>query len=277
MDGIGSGVFEVENPYNRRRRQVPARPHEVHSIVFWSKNFGPFLQRQIGEKLERRGYHLFFNFSLNSTAPHLEPHVPSLSARLQQLEELAKRFDPRILFWRFDPICLFRRSPTSAIEDNLDQMATIAGTASRVGVRHCVTSFVDLYPKVQRRARRAGIILENPSPDTKAAILQRMAATLRDLGIRLDTCCEKDIGPHLAAGSGIRNGACIPGAWLARLYGTRFNRKRDRGQRVHTGCGCNVAIDIGSYRQQPCYHNCLFCYARPQAPSKTCPASNLKA
>jgi hypothetical protein len=28
-----------------------------------------------------------------------------------------------------------------------------------------------------------------------------------------------------------------------------------------------VAADIGSYRQQPCYHNCLFCYANPKDPA----------
>ncbi len=129
MAGIDSGVFEVENPYSRQRRQVPARPHEIHSIVFWSKDFGPFLRRQIGETLEHRGYRLFFNFSLNSTAPRLEPHVPSLQDRLRQLQELATRFDPRSIFWRFDPVCLYRRAPAAAIENNLDQLTEIASAA----------------------------------------------------------------------------------------------------------------------------------------------------
>jgi hypothetical protein len=274
MAGIEAGTFEVENPYNRRRRIVPARPHEIHSIVFWSKNFGPFLHRQIGETLEQRGYRMFFNFSLNSTAPALEPHVPSLKNRLPQLEELAKRFDPRSIFWRFDPVCLYRRAPNTAIEDNIGQLDRIAATASRSGVRQCVTSFVDRYPKVQRRAHRAGITLEDPPPEIKAAILQRMADTLRDLGIQLYTCCEKDIHAYLATESGILNGACIPGEQLAQLYGPGFNRQRDRGQRTRAGCGCNVAIDIGSYHRQPCYHDCLFCYARPKAPVKPCPAGN---
>ena len=277
MAGIEAGAFEVENPYNRRRRIVAARPHDIHSIVFWSKNYGPFLRRQIGETLEQRGYHMFFNFSLNSTAPELEPHVPPLGDRLRQLKELAVRFDPRCIFWRFDPVCLYRRSPTAAIEDNLDQLARIAAAASRLGLGLCVTSFVDLYPKVQRRARRAGIIFEDPPPEIKAAILQRMANTLRDRGIRLQTCCEKDIQAYLATDSGIQSGACIPGDQLAQLYGPGFKRQRDRGQRTRAGCGCNVAIDIGSYHRQPCYHNCLFCYARPQAPFKPRPAGHRRA
>jgi hypothetical protein len=277
MAGIRGGTFEVENPYNRRRRIVPARPHEIHSIVFWSKDFGPFIQRQIGETLEQRGYRMFFNFSLNTAALELEPHVPPLNDRLQQLEELATRFGPQSIFWRFDPVCLYRRSPTAAIENNLDQLGRIAITASRVGIRQCVTSFVDLYPKVQRRARRAGIILEDPPPEVKAAILQRMADSLRDLGIQLNTCCEKDIQAYLATDSGIQTSACIPGEQLAQLFGPDFNRQRDRGQRIRAGCGCNVAIDIGSYHRQPCFHNCLFCYARPQSPLKPRPPGNRRS
>ncbi len=276
MAGIHSGGFDVENPYNRRRRRVPARPHEVHSIVFWSKNFGPFLRQSIGEALQRRGYHLFFNFTFNAAAPGLEPHVPPLRARLQQLEELVQRFGPQTLFWRFDPICFYRRSPSSLQEDNLHQMAEIAATASRLGIRRCITSFVDLYPKVQRRARRIGIIFEDPSPTAKVMVLERMAATLRDFGIDLATCCETEIVTRLGAGSGVQPGACIPGERLARLYGPCFDRRRDRGQRVRAGCGCNLAIDIGSYHRQPCYHDCLFCYARPQAPLKAAPVKEIK-
>ena len=74
MAGIQNGGFEVENPYNRRRRWVASRPHEVHSIVFWSKNFDAFLHRGIGETLERRGYHLFFNFTVNAAPGTGYPH-----------------------------------------------------------------------------------------------------------------------------------------------------------------------------------------------------------
>ena len=266
MRGIERGVYEVENPFNRRRRQVPARPHEVHSIVFWSKNFGPFLKQRIGEKLIRRGYRLFFNFTLNATAPVLEPHVPPLSERLGQLDELVQRFGPQVLFWRFDPVCFYRRRPTGGRENNLGQLEGIAARAARLGIRRCITSFVDLYPKVQRRARRRGVVLEDPTPARKAGVLARMADCLQGFDISLATCCESDVLVRLKPENGVRAGACIPGQRLARLYGENFHRRRDPGQRVGAGCGCNLATDIGSYHRQPCYHDCLFCYARPQAP-----------
>jgi hypothetical protein len=277
MNRLAQGVFEVENPYNHKRRQVPASPRDVHSIVFWSKNYGPFLRQQIGERLTRQGYRFFFNFTINASPLCLEPHVPPLAERLQQLEELVKRFGPRALLWRFDPICFFRRRPQSATADNLGRLTTIAAVAARLDVRECITSFADLYPKVQRRAARSGILFEDPPPAAKAAVLKRMAADLKPFGIRLSACCEKEIVARMRATDGVRNAACIPGQRLSNLFGDHLCLRGDRGQRVKAGCGCNLAIDIGSYQQQPCYHNCLFCYARPKAPAKTRPAENPKA
>ena len=66
MAGIERGFFLVENPFNRHVSRVPARPADVDTIVFWSKNFGRFLERDYGMRLEERGYHLFFNFTINS-------------------------------------------------------------------------------------------------------------------------------------------------------------------------------------------------------------------
>jgi hypothetical protein len=43
MEGIARGEFEVVNPYSRKTTRVPATTPPVHTIVFWSKNFGPFI------------------------------------------------------------------------------------------------------------------------------------------------------------------------------------------------------------------------------------------
>ena len=118
MDRIARGSFEVTNPYNRKVSVIPATPEKVHTIVFWSKDFGPFLKDGIGDRLLQHGFHLFFNFTLNSQVPLLEPRVPSLDARLRQLEELSNRFGPRVIHWRFDPIC-FYRSENGDLQHNL--------------------------------------------------------------------------------------------------------------------------------------------------------------
>ena len=60
MQQIEQGCFEVINPYNRKATVVTATPDNVHTIVFWSKNFGPFIEGGYGQMLAAMGYNLFF-------------------------------------------------------------------------------------------------------------------------------------------------------------------------------------------------------------------------
>jgi hypothetical protein len=90
-----------------------------------------------------------------------------------------------------------------------------------------------------------------------------MAEELAEKGMALFLCCEKDLLDSLPAGSGIRESSCIPNDFLVERYGGSLSFKKDSGQRVASGCGCKVSVDIGSYQFQPCYHQCLFCYANP--------------
>ncbi len=62
MQQIQKRSFEVINPYNRKKAVVPAIPDKVHTIVFWSKNFGPFIEGGHGQTLAAMGYNLFFQF-----------------------------------------------------------------------------------------------------------------------------------------------------------------------------------------------------------------------
>lgn len=262
MKGVENGGFEVENPYNRRITRVPATPEAVHTIVFWSKDFGPFLKGGYGETLAARGYHLFFNFTINSHCPELEPRVPPLNRRLDQLESLCKRFSPRAVLWRFDPICFYNTPGGS--RDNLGDFDQIAAAASRAGIERCVTSFLDLYRKIQKRTEnRPGISFVSPDLEKQKETLLELQARLRPLGISLYTCCEKEALEALPPGSGILPSACIPGRLLTQLCGSGVSLRKDTGQRASAGCGCTVSSDIGSYRAHPCHHDCLFCYANP--------------
>ena len=268
MDGVAKGFFEIVNPYNQHHRRVPARPREVHSIVFWSKNFGPFLNGNYDRRLLQKGYRLFFNFTLNSPSPDFEPHIPPLEVRLRQMKALARRHDPCLITWRFDPVCCFRRRGEKRLRDNLDGLETIAEALADIGIRRCITSFVDLYRKVQRRLPAAGLSLVDPPLAEKHRTLARMAEMLNRHGIALGACCEKDVLAGLPSGTGIEAGDCIPGPLLASLFGNDMLLKKDPGQRRNHGCTCNVSADIGCYRHHPCYHNCLFCYANPREPAQ---------
>ena len=265
MERIKKGFFDVVNPYNRQTKRVPAAPTEVHTIVFWSKNFHSFLKNNCGEKLQKAGYHLFFNFTINSEFPQLEPHVPPLDVRLHQLKQLCDQFGTRSVNWRFDPICFFKTHPNdSIIQDNLNDFDRIAEEAAKVGIRRCITSFMDTYPKIEKRiAALPGFSFTDPPLKIKRQIILGLEKVLASGSINLKLCCEKDVLKALPGNTSVTESACIPSDLLVEIFGGSLDLRKDTGQRIQKGCGCKKSVDIGSYHQHPCYHNCLFCYANP--------------
>jgi len=263
MEQIKKGVFEVTNPYNRRKFIVPATPDKIHTIVFWSKNFAAFIKGGFGQKLLKMGYNLFFNFTINSDIPLLEPRVPSLKRRLVQLRDLSRNYDSKTINWRFDPICFFKYEE-KVIKDTLHDFSRIATWASQCGVTRCITSFMDHYTKIKKRIKLIpGFSFIDPVLSEKIEILLKMEKKLSEKKIDLYTCCEKEVLNALPSGSNIRKSSCIPNDLFVKIFGGDLSFKRDTGQRSSKGCGCMISVDIGSYHLHPCYHNCLFCYANP--------------
>ncbi|NOY68493.1 MAG: DUF1848 domain-containing protein [Deltaproteobacteria bacterium] len=265
MEGIGAGSFSVKNPYNGRISIVPATADAVHSIVFWSKDFSRFIDEKYGKALMRLGYHLYFHFTINCENKLLEPNIPPLCERIDQAKTLCRTFGPATVSWRFDPVCFYHEGQTYET-DNTGCLETLAQRLSGFGILGCTTSFVDLYPKVVKKSAgisRFGFI--DPPASQKIKMLISMKAILDKFGIRLFTCCEKKVLAGLAEGCGISAGACIDHRILTNLYGPGLSMKKDCGQRASKGCECMVSRDIGDYTAQPCFHDCLFCYANPRA------------
>jgi hypothetical protein len=48
MEQLSKGFFKVVNPFNQRVSVVPGTPPAIHTVVFWSKNFGPLLKWKSG-------------------------------------------------------------------------------------------------------------------------------------------------------------------------------------------------------------------------------------
>lgn len=265
MERITAGSFTVTNPYNGRSRVVKATPERVHTIVFWSKDFGPMLSNSWDLKLRQMGYGLFFQFTINSANSILEPNVPPLEKRLEQLKRLCRRHAPRRVQWRFDPVChWYDRDGRTG--NNLEDLETIADAAASCGLSSCVTSFVDLYRKVVRRASASPLTFFEPDPATRVEVIRSMEKILARRKISLATCCEKELLEILPPTIKIRAAGCIDGRRLTELNGPGISLRRDPGQRKSSGCNCTVAVDIGDYRLHRCRHNCLFCYASPLEP-----------
>lgn len=262
MAQIEKGFFEPVNPYNRKKTIVAASPTDVHSIVFWSKNYGPFLEGGYGEKMLEKGYRLFFNFTVNSSDPWLEPNLPPLPRRFDQLKNLCRLFSAAAVNWRFDPIC-FYTPPEGGRKNNLADFKIIAQKAADFGITRCITSFMDHYPKIARRLKAFnGFVFNDPPQAEKQALLLKMQTHLSRHGIDLYTCCEKSLIDNLEPGP-IKQSACIDHDLLEDLFNGVLSHKKDTGQRRNAGCGCNASVDVGIYHKHPCPHSCLFCYANP--------------
>lgn len=255
-EGLKKGFFMVENPVSGKSLHVPVSERDVAAIVFWSKNYGPFLREKTGEKLLSMGIGVYLQFTLN-TPCILEPNLPALHERLGQMAALGQRFGSDNIVWRFDPICHWKDIHGQS-QHNLGAFLRIAETAARAGIRSCTTSFLDLYPKVLKRGEAAGIFFSDPENARKMDILHRMARRLHSLDMGLFLCCEPEMLEALKP-AGVLPGACIPGNLLKARFGT-LSLQKEKGQRPD--CACTRSTDIGSYRRQVCGHNCLYCYAR---------------
>lgn len=268
MGQIEAGFFELSNPFNGRKTIIPATPDHVHTIAFWSKDFSRFISGRYGIRLIQMGYHLFFNFTINSSSTLLEPNIPPLKHRLDQAASLCETFGPQTVQWRFDPVCCYTIAD-GPIQNNLDEFPTIAGHLSALGVKRCITSFMDHYSKISKRSSFIpGLAFIDPSMDEKVKILIQMQSVIASKAMLLYTCCEQEVIDAMPPDSGISPSSCIPNRLLAELFGGTLSFKKDQGQRVKQGCGCFESKDIGLYNRQPCYHNCLFCYANPASDGK---------
>lgn len=273
MDHINHGFFNVKNPYNKKVKKVAVSADNVHTIVFWSKNYDQFIKTKAGEKLTRLGFNLYFNFSINSENYLLEPNLPPLEKRLEQLEQLCSVFAPETISWRFDPVCFYQTPDKNQDkiheENNLSDFTMIAEKASKLGIKKCVTSFLDHYPKIQKRIeflhkKNHGIaFFVNPSMNRKKKVIQQMEKHLASKGIGLYLCCENQVFSNLDPHTKVLENACVDGNLFKKIFGENPETKRDFGQRAKQGCKCTKSIDIGLYDEHPCFHNCLFCYANP--------------
>ncbi|OQY51972.1 MAG: DNA photolyase [Desulfobacteraceae bacterium 4572_89] len=270
LEQIQQGYFTIKNPYNKRVKKVNALPREIHSIVFWSKNFGPFLELQADRILVKKGYNLYFNFTINSTSSLLEPGLPKLETRINQARLLCRRLGPDKISWRFDPICFYRQN-NQQIENNMNDFTMIANAMSEMGISRCVTSFYDDYKKIQTRLKRLSLqnkpnhFFVEPKIENKQKLVQQMADYLETKNIQLFLCSEASLFTNRGLFSRIEENSCIDGRLLKKLYGGNPETRKDYGQRSKQGCRCTKSIDIGSYEDHPCFHNCLFCYARTGA------------
>lgn len=230
---------------------------KVHSICLWSKSFANVLKDPKYLSL----YNLYFQFTITGYSKFLEPNVIDTNEAVRQMEQLAQKYSPRQINWRFDPIIFSAEGEKEPTPDNFERarlkvFENLCKDISSFGVNRCTISFLCLYKKVEQRMKKCNFTYFPPSQQKQIEFVSRLVEIADKYQVTIYTCSS----PVIESVPGVKKGHCIDGAYLEELFGKRASRAKDSGQRKE--CGCTRSKDIGGYDNQSCRHGCVYCYAR---------------
>ncbi|MBM3502571.1 MAG: DUF1848 domain-containing protein [Alphaproteobacteria bacterium] len=244
-----AGSCQVRSPYGGPPSTVALGPEVVRGLVFWTRNARPFFPVLAG--LADQAVPFVVQYTLTGYSRALDRSVPARDHGIAAIRELARRYGPDAVVWRYDPIVLTTVTPRQWHRETV----TILAAALAGSVNEVVVSFVEPYRKTARHlatlARTDGIVWRDPVPDEKRAMLEEMAGDVAAHGMRLTLCTQPLlVTEHLPAAR------CIDSQRLSLVAG-RAIEAREKGNRP--GCRCAESRDIGRY--DTCPHGCVYCYA----------------
>ena len=246
---LADGQCVVKNPYGGKPYRVALRGDGVDGYVFWTRNAAPFGAAL--EDVSALDLPFVIQFTVTGYPRALDAHTIRTAAACNQIRGLARRYGPRAVVWRYDPVVFSSITPPDW------HLETFAGLARDLegSVDECVVSFAHIYKKTRKRLDIASEIhdftWEDPEWTEKHRLLEGLSEISRSYGIKLTVCSQKD-----ALIDGIGGVKCIDEARLSDLAGYDISA-RIKGNR--DGCLCAESRDIGAY--DTCAHGCVYCYA----------------
>jgi len=246
---LAAGFCRVENPYGGPPSRLDLGPRAVDGFVFWTRDASSFLPAL--EETAALGIPFIVQHTLTGLPDFLEP-AGGTERAVEAMRAIARRFGPRAVVWRYDPIV-----HTSVTDDafHLDTFTRLARSLNGA-VDEVVVSFLHPYKKTIRGMNaacdREGVSWRVPDIAEKRALTARLAERAADFGTRLSTCAQ----PDLTGVPGTGAAACVDAGRLSDLAGRPIKAKL-KGNRK--GCGCAESRDIGAY--DSCPRGCVYCYA----------------
>ena len=197
-------------------------------------------------------YMYYFQFTVNSYAQDIEPHVPNKNdIIIPAFRELSKTLGAGRVIWRYDPIILTKKY---TIDYHVTYFEEIAKRLSGY-TKKCVISFVDMYRNTQGNMKAFDLLPMGTKEMLELA--QRLATIAEKYNIVIESCAEKINLEQF----GIAHGHCIDCGLFEKLLGCKLELDKDKNQREE--CGCMTSIDIGTYNT--CNNGCRYCYANYSA------------
>ena len=221
---------------------------DVDGIVFWTKNFRPFMRYLP----ELTGSHIPFiiQYTINGYPQSMEHHVVESAKSIETVRELSDRFGHRCVVWRYDTIIFSRETPRDFHLENFQALARdLKGATDEV-----VISFLQLYQKtainLNKMVENTGNQWWEPHVEEKRLLAIELNEIAMSAGITLTLCSQPEILTDLPASR------CIDSKRIADVAGRKIQAKT-LGKRP--GCECAASRDIGDY--DTCPHGCVYCYA----------------
>jgi hypothetical protein len=244
-------------------------PGDIHSIGLWSQNFSHWIERR--NEIADLGYKFWYRFTILPDDPVCKPRAPSVEEQLKQLETLANTDGSDCVFLFIDPIIKYKHMGEKDWKYNFsdESVETIVKRAHQLGIKSITISLLDYYKHVEKRGLEKGILFgflnlnDHLDQEETIELVQRIKNITDAYQVNLNSCCET----YLHTKKVTKQGSCVDGYCLNRLFGTGASVQPDSGQRKKFGCGCTWAVDIGRYTEHGkwshhCRHDCPQCYAR---------------
>lgn len=268
------GFVDVPNPRYKRVYTVPLKSK---CVIWWSKDYGKWIQRYIKNKEDFNFTKLHqFHFTINSGKRSefenkqlsLEGGLTStLEERLNQAKFLCETFGSENVFWRFDPIVHFKLRNDDEVYDNLKEFEKICKFMAGISIRKVIFSFCVPYRKTISRMKKQGKELVVISDEKKVDVIIQMYSVASKVGIKLQSCSVvlKDEKQQQEFNKYVNVGGCVDPQLITEqledyLQPMKITKRKDTGQRDE--CRCSLSRDIGDYSLK-CKHSCSYCYANP--------------
>ena len=247
------------------RKYVSLSPDDVKVLVWWGKDYGPWIKEYEDPKSVVHHYAHFFNFSINADSDGLEKGFASpLQTSLDQLHILANKFGGTAINVRFGPICVYRHiddDDADRVQDNLTNFESIVEGVSNVGIHEIIATFVGTYPQTVVLMKMRGKVLVSLGAPEKQRILDNMLEICSRYSMTLKLCCEDNVlvGYQGKFGGKTEKACCYdPDKFRAlKIY------LEDTSPQSETQlCQCVSGIDIGR-DDHPCTFSCDYCHSQP--------------
>lgn len=239
---IKSGFCLVRNPYYPEQiTRYTLTPEIVDGIVFCSKNPAPMLSRLD----ELHAFNTFWFVTITPYDKDVEPFVPDKLNVVNSFIELANKYGPSRMSWRYDPIFITERYDIGFHIASFEKYAKLlSGSTNQV-----VVSFIDLYEKTKNNFP----IAREVTSEEQETIVDAFSRIARKYNFQIHLCCEnKCLERENVDAEGCLSRSVLEKAFRTQLYVPSKSPARQN-------CACLLGADIGEYNT--CGHGCLYCYA----------------